>query len=337
MVAWTTDQAGGQPNVASRVGGIAFKAKADLLHEIAAWHARLAHERRASPNTLSAYLRDLAALIEFLAEHLGDAPDLAALGALSTADFRACLARRVAEERAKSSTARALSAWRGFFRHLERQGHLDGGALSAVRGPRLPHGVPRPLAPLEAKAVIAEAEHPAAKAPLWLAKRDGALLLMLYGCGLRLGEALALKRRDVTPLLNRDGRINTLTVHGKGNKERMLPVLPVIGAALADYLAACPHEGGGNEPVFVGLRGGALNPRQVQKLMARLRFALNLPESATPHALRHSFATHLLAGGGDLRTIQELLGHASLSTTQRYTEVDEIGLKAAYKAHPRAR
>ena len=308
-------------------------AAADLATAVETWLSRLADERRRSENTIAAYRRDIRDFLSFLAEHRGEVPDLAALGALSVRDVRAWLARRAAEGRAKTSTARALSAVRVFFRYLERDGVAVSSALSLVRAPKTPRGVPRPLSEGQAKAVIAHDER-SGEPPDWVARRDTAVLLLLYGCGLRIGEALGLDRADAPAA---DGALRSLTITGKGNKQRLVPVLPVVAEAVADYLAACPHDLGPGDPLFVGVRGKRLQPRLIQQTMAGLRGALGLPASATPHALRHSFATHLLAGGGDLRTIQELLGHASLSTTQRYTEIDEAGLLAAYRAaHPRA-
>ena len=306
---------------------------ADLAPVVEAWLARLADERRYSAHTVEAYGRDLGDFLRFLAEHRGEPADRAALGALGVRDFRAWLARRAAEGRAKTSNARALSVVRVFFRHLEREGLPASPALALVRGPRTPRGVPRPLTEGQAKAVVVPGEGGAATAT-WITRRDSAVLLLLYGCGLRIGEALRLDRSDAPAA---DGALHSLLITGKGGKQRVVPVLPVVAAAIADYLAACPHELGPGDPLFAGVRGRRLQPRLVQHAMARLRGALGLPASATPHALRHSFATHLLAGGGDLRAIQELLGHASLSTTQRYTEVDEAGILAAYAAaHPRA-
>ncbi len=293
------------------------------------WHRWLAEEKGFSRHTVDAYDRDLAAFFDFLAPHLGRPPDLPDLAALGTGDFRAWLAHRTRAGLKRSSTARALAAVRGFFRFLDRTGRARNAAILLLRTPRVPKSVPRPLSVEEAAATLAEAGRaPPAKA--WVGKRDAALLTLLYGCGLRIGEALAL-RRDVLPL----GEV--LVVRGKGGRERRVPVLPVVAAAVADYVAACPHDPGPDGPLFVGVRGGALSPGVVQAAVRRLRHALGLPETATPHALRHSFATHLLAGGGDLRAIQELLGHASLSTTQRYTDVDAEGIMRVYAAaHPRA-
>jgi integrase/recombinase XerC len=308
-------------------------AAADLSAAVEDWQGWLAHERRASSHTLAAYRRDLVAFVAFLTGHLGNAPALADLARLTRADFRGWLAARSAAELQASSTARALSVVRNFFRFLARNGHGGNAALSTVRTPRLPRAVPKALTTAEAaEAVDAAGDH--AREP-WIAKRDTAILALLYGCGLRLGEALSLNRRDA-PQTHGD-TIATLLVTGKGRKQRAVPVLPAVAAAIDDYLAACPHGADADAPLFRGVRGARLNPRLVQLRLQELRTRLGLPESATPHALRHSFATHLLAGGGDLRAIQELLGHASLSTTQRYTDVDAAALLAVYdKAHPRA-
>jgi integrase/recombinase XerC len=225
--------------------------------------------------------------------------------------------------------ARAMSALRSFFHYLERNDLGHNPALAAVRTPRLPHAVPKALAVEEALETLAQAaveqEEP------WMAARDVALFTLLYGCGLRLGEALGLNR-GILPLGE------TMIITGKGDKQRLLPVLPVVGQAIEDYLALCPWPGAAEAPLFVGARGKRLNPGVVQRQMRHLRAVLGLAESATPHALRHSFATHLLAQGGDLRIIQELLGHASLSTTQRYADVDNARLTTVYQdSHPRAR
>jgi len=317
----------------TEIGGVTFVADAAVIDAVESWRRWLADERRSSIHTVSAYMRDLSTFFAFLMVHLGGPVSFAGLEGLRAADFRSYLARRAAENRAKTSTARAVSVLRGFFRHLEREKLAFNGAVASLRSPRLPHAVPRPLTTGQAGAVVAAAAGGAASANTqpWIAKRDAAVLLLLYGCGLRIGEALGLNGRDATGA-------DVLLVRGKGGKERGVPVLPVVNQAIADYRAACPLtlEAGG--PLFLGARGGRLGARVIQSGMARLRGALGLPPSATPHALRHSFATHLLSDGGDLRSIQELLGHASLTTTQRYTEVDEASLMAAYNAaHPRAR
>jgi integrase/recombinase XerC len=307
-----------------------YAASPDLVPVIAAWIEQLKTEKRASAHTLAAYGRDFAAFLDFLRDHLGGLPSIASLAGLQPRDFRAFLAARANAELAKTSQARALSVLRGFFRFLDRRGYAKNDALSVLRGPRLPRAVPKPLSIEDAAATLDAADLGQGEA--WIAARDGAILTLLYGCGLRLGEALDLTRREA-PLPG----LATLTITGKGNKQRLVPLLPVVGEAVAAYLALCPYRLAPDGPLFVGQRGGQLNPRLVQRLMAQLRLSLGLPETATPHALRHSFATHLLGGGGDLRAIQELLGHASLSTTQRYTEIDAAGLMAVYaKAHPRA-
>ncbi|MCH2394596.1 tyrosine recombinase XerC [Oceanibaculum sp.] len=308
-----------------------FSAAPDLAAAIADWQQWLSDEKRASPHTVEAYGRDLAAFIGFLSGHLGNAVGLTDLEALRAADFRAYLAARANEDYARTSTARAFSVVRGFFRFLERHGRLANAAIHNVRTPKLPHAVPKALSEAEADVLVGAVDIVAApEAEAWVIARDTALVTLLYGCGLRLGEALSLTRGSVPT----DG---VMRVTGKGNKQRVVPVLPAVTEAISAYLALCPHAGDVATPLFLGTRGGPLNPRIAQGLMQKLRLALGLPETATPHALRHSFATHLLAGGGDLRAIQELLGHASLSTTQRYTEVDGARLQSVHRmAHPRA-
>ena len=307
-----------------------FSAAGDLAAAISDWLSWLEDERRASQHTALGYGRDLAGFLDFLREHLGALPGLAALEALGPADFRAYLAARARDGIGRSSSARALSTLRGFFRFLDRRGLAKNAALAAVRTPKLPRSVPKPLSAEDARLAL-ERILELAEAP-WIGQRDLAILTLLYGCGLRLSEALGLARGEA-PL-----EPGMLSITGKGRKTRLVPVLPAVSEAVAAYLALCPHRLAAKGPLFVGARGGPLNPRLVQRQMQRLRALLGLPETATPHALRHSFATHLLAGGGDLRSIQELLGHASLSTTQRYTAVDAERLLAVYdRAHPRAK
>jgi integrase/recombinase XerC len=306
-----------------------FAADDALRAAIGLWLSWLSGERRASPHTIAAYGRDLRFFLDFLAEHLGGQPDLAAIGRLLPADFRAWLAHRAQGGADKTSMARGLSVVRGFVRFLQRRGLGTTAALGAVRGPRLPYSVPKPLSVADAGEALDGAGAFAANG--WQGKRDTALLALLYGCGLRLSEALGLSR-GAAPLPD------MLAITGKGGKTRLVPVLPAVRQAVGDYLEACPYALGKEAPLFLGARGGRLNPRLVQRQMTALRRGLGLPETATPHALRHSFATHLLAAGGDLRAIQELLGHASLSTTQRYTAVETARLLAVYDgAHPRAR
>lgn len=300
-----------------------------LQQEVGRWLRWLAHEKRAADHTVEAYQRDLAAFLNFLTGHLGAPPDIAALASLKPTDFRAWLARRAMEGLARTSTARALSVVRSFFRYLKRSGVADNAALDHVRTPKLPRSIPKPLSETDAKGVLGALD--ALHSKLWIARRDFAVLTMLYGCGLRIDEALSLNRADAPTG-------DSMLITGKGNKQRVVPVLPAVRNAIASYLDACPHTAMPDEPLFFGTRGGRLGARQVQLAMQKLRAYLGLPETATPHALRHSFATHLLAGGGDLRSIQELLGHASLSTTQRYTDVETEKLLEIYEgAHPRAR
>ena len=310
-----------------------FAAADDLRAAIGLWMAWLTGERRASAHTIAAYGRDLAFFLDFVTGHLGALPDLAAIEALRPADFRAYLAQRASLDIERRSLARGMSVLRSFMRFLARRGLASTAALAALRSPKLPPGVPKPLTVEDALATIDKVGEMAGEGSResWPARRDTALLALIYGCGLRLSEALGLARGEA-PL----GEM--LTITGKGRKQRQLPVLPAVRTAVADYLAACPYVLRAQDPLFVGARGGPLNPRLVQRQMEILRGYLQLPATATPHALRHSFATHLLGAGGDLRAIQELLGHASLSTTQRYTAVETEHLLAVYDgAHPRAR
>lgn len=291
--------------------------------------AYLASERRASPRTIENYFRDITRFCEFLCEHLNEAPDLKSLEALDTRDFRAFLAHRQRDGLQSRSLARAVSSIRAFYKFMERAGIVENPRLKTLRTPKIPHGVPRPLSVKDARALISETSNTAKEE--WVAARNAALLLLLYGCGLRISEALGLVRKQATAC-------DVLLIRGKGNRERIVPVLPVAQAAIADYLRLCPLAIEEDGTLFVGTRGGPMGARQAQLLVQHLRERLGLAPSVTPHALRHSFATHLLAGGGDLRTIQELLGHASLSSTQIYTEVDSKRLIDIYdQAHPRSR
>lgn len=294
-----------------------------------AWLRGLAQERLYAANTIEAYGRDVN---QFLA-HLGqDCRSGADYLAVKPAGLRLFLAERRAAGVESRSIMRQIAGLRSFARYLEREGHGHASAFKAIKGPRVKKGLPRPLAPQAAREVAGTAARAGeAKAP-WILARDAAVFALLYGAGLRISEALSLRRGQAP----RAGDA-ALTVKGKGGKVRQVPVLPQITRAIADYLSQCPYQVSPEGPLFVGAKGGELSPRIIQLAMEGLRGALGLPESATPHALRHSFATHLLARGGDLRTIQELLGHASLSTTQVYTEVDTTRLMAAYKAaHPRS-
>ena len=299
---------------------------------IEGWLGYLGDERRYSAKTIEAYRRDVLQFLAFLAGHLGGAPTLKALAELMPADVRAFMAARRAAGISGRSLMRSLAGVRGFARYLERNGKGKVGALAAVRAPKIGKTLPRPLAAGAARR-LADADLAAGdEREPWIHARDAAVLALLYGSGLRISEALGLKRGDFG-----NGARDAVTVTGKGRKQRMVPVLPRVAKLVEDYLALCPCDLPLDGPLFVGAKGRALSPRIVQLAMARLRGALGLPETATPHALRHSFATHLLARGGDLRAIQELLGHASLATTQIYTAVDDERLIEAYRsAHPRA-
>ncbi len=292
------------------------------------WLAALAHERRASPHTLRAYGDDVARFIGFQAGHTGGAMTERALAKLTPADIRAFITSRRSEGLGAGGVQRALAAVRSFYKFLAKEGVLENAAARSIRTPRVRRRLPRPLSVEDAARAIEEAgEHKVE----WLGARDVALLTLLYGAGLRISEALGLKRGDV-PLGT------TLTVIGKGLKERSVPVLALVAAALADYAAQIPFSGAPATPLFLSRRGLAMSPREAQALMQKLRGRLGLPERATPHAMRHSFATHILQGGGDLRSVQELLGHASLSTTQIYTAIETTQLLETYsKAHPRGR
>ncbi len=300
---------------------------ADLQSLLAKWESWLRHNRRASEHTVTSYLNDLRHFFAFLSQHLGGRIAMEQLRALETRDLRAWLASRAGEYET-ASNARALSTVKSFFRYLERQGAVENAAVFHIKGPKLKKSLPKALDEAQAEAALSAMgdQHK----DEWVNKRDLALLVLIYGCGLRISEALRLRYQDIP---TGDG----LTVTGKGDKQRMLPVLPVVKQAIADYIASVPHAFEPKSPLFVGKRGKALDPAIFQLQLRKLRVRLGLPDTATPHAFRHSFATHLLSAGGDLRSIQELLGHASLSTTQRYTHVDKERLLKAYNtAHPRA-
>jgi len=297
------------------------------------WQDWLTHEKHYSAHTLDAYSRDVISFFKFLGRHLGHAPGLEDLDRLSTRDFRGYLARQNAEGLERTSTARAMSTLKTFFKYLVREGRIENTVIQTVRIPKVPKSIPKALSIEDALTALDVVEE--LSDDVWVGKRDKALLTLLYGCGLRLGEALKLSRGEGLRALDGDA---SLVISGKGGKQRLVPVLPAVSIAIQDYLDVCPFQFEGDAPLFVGVRGKRLNPAIAQKTVRELRALLKLPDSATPHALRHSFATHLLGGGGDLRTIQELLGHASLSSTQRYTEVDGEHLSMVYDAtHPRAK
>lgn len=295
--------------------------RADLLEQ---WGAYLTAARRRSPHTVRAYLATAARWLDQTG--LEDWPALARLG---TTDLRSQLASRRAAGIGNVSAARELSALKAFLAFAREQADFADGTPPRLRGPRIKKGLPRPVTPDDA-ANLADAVG-GAPDEAWIGARDRAVLLLLYGAGLRIAEALSLKGSDL-PLGE------TLTVTGKGLKQRVVPILPIVRAAVADYATRCPWPLAAGDPLFRGAKGGALGQGMIQKAMARARIALGLPATATPHALRHSFATHLLGAGADLRSLQELLGHASLGSTQIYTQVDAATLLETYRtAHPRER
>lgn len=318
----------------------------DLRGAATGWLDHLGAERRLSDKTVEAYGRDLRQFLTFLRDHLGTPPSIGDFTGLSPVDIRAYLATRRADGLSGPSLSRALAAIRSFARFLEKIHGVGTSALAVVRGPKRRHALPKPLTPDAALRVSDAVEiDPTGDEP-WIANRDAAVFALLYGCGLRISEALGLTPGDIPKVAgskpdsrdNPSGSTETLRISGKGSKVRLVPMLPAVAGAIEDYVALCPYALQSDGPLFVGARGGPLNPRLIQRRMANMRGALGLPDSATPHALRHSFATHLLMNGGDLRAIQELLGHASLSTTQVYTEIDERRLMDVYRnAHPRAR
>ncbi|SJZ79973.1 tyrosine recombinase XerC subunit [Enhydrobacter aerosaccus] len=301
-----------------------------------AWRDWLKSERRLAAHTLVAYEHDVATFLDFMTTYLGAPPTLTALEKLKPAEFRAWLADRAHQGLARTSTARAFSSVRSFFRFLDKNKLAHNASIGALKTPKLPHSVPKALSEPDMEGVL-DAESEQDRAP-WIDRRDTAVLLLLYGAGLRIAEALELTKGTVEGLL-KAGQ-DTLAVTGKGNKTRIVPLLPQTLEALVAYRDSCPYLAAlaPHHAFFLGARGGPLDPAIIQKRVREIRRQLGLPESVTPHALRHSFATHLLGAGGDLRTIQELLGHASLSTTQRYTDVDSARLSAVYRAaHPRAK
>jgi integrase/recombinase XerC len=302
----------------------------DTRRELMAWLTSLAKERRLSPKTVEAYARDIRQFLTFLTSHLGEPPSVKGILGLKPMDIRSFLAARRMNAVGSRSLMRQLAALRSFARHLEREGFGTASAFAAIRTPKVEKNLPRPLSASSAVAVTDKETRASEDRKPWILARDAAVLSLLYGAGLRISEALGLQRRDA-PI----NGIDSITVTGKGGKMRSVPVIPPIQRAVEEYLHLCPYAIPPEGHLFVGARGGPLSPRIIQLAVEELRGALGLPDSATPHALRHSFATHLLAKGGDLRGIQELLGHASLSTTQLYTKVDAARLMEAVEAaHP---
>lgn len=316
-------------NGAEGMNEILIFADEKLLAERQAWLDALSHERRLSALTIDAYERDTRQFLLFLAGHAGGPARLADIRELRPADLRAFLASRRKDGAGARTLGRGLAGLRSFLRHLEKKGTVNAAGSRAIRSPKQGKSLPKPLTASQAVRVSSD-EGQLAEEP-WIAARNAAVLSLLYGSGLRISEALGLTSRDFP-----DGT-RTLRVTGKGGKTRIVPLLPASLEAVRTYLRLCPYMPGPEQPIFLGARGGPLQPAIIQREMQKMRSALGLPETATPHALRHSFATHLLSAAGDLRAIQELLGHASLSTTQVYTGVDAARLLDIYeRAHPRA-
>lgn len=294
------------------------------------WLGSLSNSRRLAALTIDAYERDTRQFLQFLTGHLGEPPALKDVADLRVADLRSFLASRRNDGAGARTLGRGLAGVRSLLRYLEKQGLANAAGASAIRAPRQPKSLPKPLA-ADAALRVVDAQEQLAEEP-WIAARNAAVLTLLYGCGLRISEALALTSEAIA-----DPNARSLTIIGKGGKSRLVPLLPVVHQAIAAYRQLCPYPLSASSAMFRGAKGGVLQPAIIQREMQKMRTALNLPETATPHALRHSFATHLLARGGDLRSIQELLGHASLSTTQVYTGVDTDRLLEIYdKAHPRS-
>jgi integrase/recombinase XerC len=297
---------------------------ADLQKLLSDWQDWLRYEKKVSRHTFRAYTSDVSVFLNFLSEYHGHSVSVGNLADAKITDFRAWMAKRMMGGACASTRARSLSGVKNLLTWMDRQGHAHNAAIRTVRGPKLPHRLPKPLYEKQAKAVLEPVRGG------WTGLRDHALFTLLYGCGLRIDEALSLNISN----LPKDG---FLTVLGKGNKERQVPVLKEVIETIDLYRSACPFTETPDRPLFLGTRGKRLNQGVAQRDMRNMRIELGLPETATPHALRHSCATHLLQNGANLREIQELLGHVSLSTTQRYTEIDAKELMRIYKsAHPRA-
>ena len=301
----------------------------DLRAQLEKWQDYLRFEKQVSHHTQRAYFSDITHFITFMHEHIGCAPSLATLSDAKIRDFRAWLSRKAIDGTSNASRARSLSGIKNLLRWLDKNGIAHNAAISNMRSPKLPHKLPKPLQEQQTFNLLESAGLLEKKD--WIGARNNALLTLLYGCGLRISEALDLNIGDIPVTTNQ------LRIRGKGNKERITPIIPAIRHSIDQYLSLCPYDTGKGAPLFKGARGDRLNQGVAQKALRDLRAVLGLPETATPHALRHSFATHLLQNGANLREIQELLGHASLSTTQRYTELNATELINIYKnAHPRA-
>lgn len=301
----------------------------ELLAERSAWLASIEGERRLADNTVEAYERDTRQFLTFLTSYVGHPASLKDVKALRPAELRAFLATRRKDGSGARSLGRHLAGLRSFLRFLEKKNLVNAAGATAMRAPKQPKSLPKPLT--DKQALDITSSNAQLQEEPWIAARDAAVFSLLYGCGLRISEALGLKGSEITE------QSTSLRIIGKGGKTRLVPLLPAVREVVLTYVKLCPYDLSADAALFRGARGGPLQPAIIQREMQKLRGALGLPDSATPHALRHSFATHLLGGGGDLRTIQELLGHASLSTTQIYTGVDSSRLLQIYdKAHPRA-
>ena len=307
---------------------IIYAAEPAVRKAIEEWHCWMLIERNCSNHTLDAYGRDISAFLSYLTNHLGFQPGLGELEGLTITDFRGYLALRHNNGLSNTSTARAISTIRSFYKFLDGNEVLQNAAIKAVKTPKIARSIPKPLSQLEAKKAI-DTIGKLHSTP-WIAARDLAILILLYGCGLRISEALNLNVEDLPAG-------NSIVINGKGKKQRIVPILPIVTDSINYYINICPKNLHGEGPLFIGAQGERVNAGVIQRQVRKLRIILALPTTATPHALRHSFATHLLARGGDLRTIQELLGHESLSTTQRYTDVDLTHLIRVFQeSHPRA-
>lgn len=301
----------------------------DLQITIDQWLDWLTHEKRVSLHTVDGYQRDLANFFKFLAVHFGFKPGIQDLNTIEAREFRSFLSKRKSDGLKLRSLARNVSSVRSFFSYLEKNKFIENNATAMLKRPRTNKSLPKALNVKDALEAI-KVPKTLAKKP-WIGQRDTALFMLLYGCGLRLSEALAITKGQLEVK-------QSMVINGKGGKQRLVPILPAVHEAVTKYVSACPYKLTDKCLLFVGQQGKALNPGVIQRRMRQIRALMNLPNSATPHAFRHSFATHLLSGGGDLRTIQELLGHSSLSTTQLYTEVDTAKLSSVYNvAHPRAK
>lgn len=293
------------------------------------WLEYLVHEKRYSKHTLRAYSSDLLSFFEFITNHLGKLPSMNDLGGITISDFRSWMAKITMDGASNKTRARELSSIRSFFRWMDKNGHLHNPAVNLLRTPKTPKKLPRPMPEDQARKLVMNSSG-FENQEGWIAARDQALFTLLYGCGLRINEALQLNY-STRP------RNAQVRVMGKGSKERIVPVLPIVETAINNYIAECPHYFDDDTPLFLGSRGGRLNQGVAQRQLRNIRRKLGLPENVTPHSLRHSFATHLLVNGTDLRSLQELLGHASVSTTQCYTDFDNAQLLEIYaKAHPRS-